>query len=67
VRRRHRMSRLPWVVCLLLLTGSMPATSACDDTTGACCRVCRTGKACGDSCIAKDKVCRVGPGCACNG
>ena len=34
---------------------------------GACCKVCRKGKACGDSCIARDRVCRQPPGCACDG
>ena len=36
------------------------------DSGGACCRMCRQGKACGDSCIARNKVCRKGPGCACD-
>jgi hypothetical protein len=65
--RRRRTSRLPFVLCLLFLAGSIPATSACDVLTGACCRVCTKGKACGDSCIAKNETCRVGAGCACNG
>ena len=35
------------------------------EAAGACCKVCRKGKACGDSCISADAVCRKPPGCAC--
>lgn len=34
---------------------------------GACCKICKKGKACGDSCIAADKNCHQGRGCACDG
>jgi hypothetical protein len=37
------------------------------ESSGACCKICRQGKACGDTCISQDKTCRVGPGCACDG
>jgi hypothetical protein len=37
------------------------------ESRGACCKICRQGKACGDTCISQDKTCRVGPGCACDG
>lgn len=34
---------------------------------GACCKVCRRGKACGNSCIARDRNCHQPRGCACDG
>jgi hypothetical protein len=42
----------------------MPESS---QTSGACCRTCRKGKACGDTCVARDRECTVAPGCACDG
>ena len=65
------MKKLPAVplLAIVLLTASVPATTACS-TTGPdsqCCRVCETGKACGDSCISRDEVCHQPDGCACNG
>lgn len=35
------------------------------EAAGACCKVCRKGKACGDTCIATAAVCTKPPGCAC--
>ena len=55
------------ILSLLFIGPPMVAVTACEDTTGTCCRVCTTGKACGDSCIAQNLNCNVGPGCACNG
>jgi len=34
---------------------------------GACCKICRKGKACGNSCISRSKNCTRPVGCACNG
>lgn len=65
-----RRLRLVPVLAMLLLTASVPVTTACATTTGdgkGCCRVCRTGKPCGDSCIARDKNCTKSGGCACSG
>lgn len=43
-----------------------PTIHAPDDADpGACCRVCKAGKACGDGCIAADKTCHKPAGCAC--
>lgn len=35
--------------------------------TGACCKICTTGRACGDSCISASYTCHKPTGCACNG
>ena len=54
----------------LALTAAVPAaTPLCDGyyRAGACCKICRQGKACGNSCISADKVCHQPPGCACDG
>ena len=37
------------------------------ETSAACCKVCKKGKACGDSCIKKSYTCHKGKGCACDG
>ena len=37
------------------------------ESSRACCKICKKGKACGDSCISKKYICRKPPGCACNG
>ena len=37
-----------------------------NDSSIACCKICRKGKACGDSCINKAYVCSKPKGCACN-
>ncbi|MBL8945158.1 MAG: hypothetical protein JNK45_18475, partial [Myxococcales bacterium] len=43
-----------------------PSVDAPDDADpGACCRVCKAGKACGDGCIAADRTCHKPAGCAC--
>jgi hypothetical protein len=61
-----------WLGFPLLLGAGPTGLTACGSgdasaTTGACCKVCRQGKACGDTCIEASKTCRVGRGCACNG
>lgn len=58
--------RRPMFFLALLLLTAAPVT-ACNESTGPCCRTCREGKACGDSCISRDDTCNVGPGCACDG
>ena len=37
------------------------------ETSVACCKVCKKGKACGDSCIKKTYNCSKPKGCACDG
>lgn len=57
-------------VIALLITAAVPAAAPICDTyyrVGACCKICRAGKACGNSCISVDKVCHQPPGCACDG
>ena len=63
-------NRAKWLIPLFfLLTSFSQANIACsgDNPTGACCKVCKEGKACGNTCIAKSETCHVGGGCACNG
>jgi hypothetical protein len=55
------------VLPLVLVTASTPLVGACKDSTGPCCKTCRTGKPCGDTCISKSETCHVGAGCACSG
>lgn len=68
------MLRLPRTLSMVLRVGLVlvplaisSATTACNDATGACCKICKEGKACGDTCIAKSSTCHVGKGCACDG
>ena len=59
-----------WFVKLLMfltgagMTAGPSSYSACATVTGACCKVCKKGKACGDSCISVDKTCHRGGACA---
>jgi hypothetical protein len=55
------------VLPLVLVTASAPLVSGCKDSTGPCCKTCRTGKPCGDTRISKSETCHVGAGCACFG
>jgi hypothetical protein len=61
------MRRIMLVPLYFLLASFSHAATACSDSTGACCKVCKDGKACGDTCIAKTDTCHVGAGCACQG
>jgi hypothetical protein len=66
--RSWRIIRLLVVLVLTAAASSGPmAGCAKKDATGACCKVCRTGKACGDTCIDASLTCQVPGGCACNG
>jgi len=50
--------------------GSNSGSDDDDDSSsspGACCKICKKGKACGNTCISRDKQCHVGRGCACDG
>ena len=54
----------------LFVAATVPAAAPLCDSyyrVGACCKICRSGKACGNSCISRDKVCHQPPGCACDG
>jgi hypothetical protein len=59
--------RLLLIPLYFLLASYSHATMACSDSTGACCKVCKDGKACGDTCIARTDTCHAGAGCACQG
>lgn len=63
----HRRFAILPTLFILLLTSSTPLVTACKDSTGTCCRVCREGKPCGDTCIARDRQCNTSGGCACQG
>ena len=45
----------------------IPELKKTPTTAGACCKICRKGKACGNSCISHSKNCTRPVGCACNG
>ena len=69
---RRALRRWFWLGLPLLMAAGPTGIIACGNgdastTTGACCKVCRKGKACGDTCIDASKTCNVGRGCACNG
>ncbi len=71
------MDRSRWIWSKVRVAGALaltlaaasgpPLATACKSSSGACCKVCTTGKACGNSCIAKTDTCNQPPGCACNG
>lgn len=65
------MTKLAAALALFAMFAIGPAVSGtCGSSAyaqGACCKVCKKGKACGDSCIAVDKNCSKGVGCAGDG